>query len=137
MSRHSSGRKGLGVAAAVAVFVLVLSAVGGPARAGGGHRHDGGGFFSFEYSSPAYGYYEPYPYAPAYAYPPVYEPPYGSYDDGPMYYDDDSYEYSSPDRSSSDSYCREFQTSIVIDGRAERAFGTACLQPDGSWAVVN
>jgi hypothetical protein len=133
MSRHSSGGKGLGVAAAVAVFAL--AAVGEPAYAGGRHR-DGGGFFSFEYSSPAYGYYEPYPYAPAYAYPPVYEPPYGSYDDGPMYYEDDSYE-SSPYRSNDGSYCREFQTTVVIDGRPENAFGTACLQPDGSWAVVN
>lgn len=136
MSRHPSARQAFGVVAAV-VAAFALAAVGEPAHAGGGHRHhDGGGFFSFEYSSPAYGYYEPYPYAPAYAYPPVYEPPYGPYDDEPMYYDDDSYESSSPYRSSN-GYCREFQTTIVIDGRAERAFGTACLQPDGSWAVVN
>lgn len=30
-------------------------------------------------------------------------------------------------------YCREFQTKIVIDGRMQDAFGTACRQPDGSW----
>jgi surface antigen len=33
-------------------------------------------------------------------------------------------------------YCREFQTSVVIDGRTENAYGTACRQPDGSWKVV-
>ena len=33
--------------------------------------------------------------------------------------------------------CREYQTSVVIDGRTQTAYGTACRQPDGSWHVVN
>ncbi len=33
--------------------------------------------------------------------------------------------------------CREFETSIVVDGKTEKASGTACRQPDGSWRVVN
>lgn len=33
-------------------------------------------------------------------------------------------------------YCREYQTVITVDGRSERAYGTACRQPDGSWQVV-
>jgi surface antigen len=33
-------------------------------------------------------------------------------------------------------YCREFQTSVTIDGKSEGAYGTACRQPDGSWKVV-
>lgn len=33
-------------------------------------------------------------------------------------------------------YCREYQTSVSIDGRTEQAYGTACRQPDGSWKVV-
>ena len=28
-------------------------------------------------------------------------------------------------------------TTIVVDGRPEKAHGTACLQPDGTWQVVN
>lgn len=32
-------------------------------------------------------------------------------------------------------YCREFQKQIVIDGRTERAYGVACLQPDGTWKI--
>ena len=32
-------------------------------------------------------------------------------------------------------YCREYQTTVVIDGREQAAFGTACQQPDGSWKV--
>jgi hypothetical protein len=33
--------------------------------------------------------------------------------------------------------CREFQQEVTIDGRPQEAYGTACLQPDGSWEVVN
>jgi len=33
--------------------------------------------------------------------------------------------------------CREYQTTILVDGRKERAYGTACRQPDGSWRVMN
>ncbi|MBC7907483.1 MAG: glycine zipper 2TM domain-containing protein [Rhodospirillaceae bacterium] len=33
-------------------------------------------------------------------------------------------------------YCREYQTSVKIDGKSEKAFGTACRQPDGTWQVV-
>ena len=36
-----------------------------------------------------------------------------------------------------DGPCREYQTSVVIDGRTQSAYGTACRQPDGSWKVVN
>lgn len=38
--------------------------------------------------------------------------------------------------SQTNSYCREYQTTVVIDGREQSAFGTACQQPDGSWKVV-
>ena len=34
-------------------------------------------------------------------------------------------------------YCREYRTTVVIGGRMERAYGTACRQPDGSWERVN
>jgi surface antigen len=32
--------------------------------------------------------------------------------------------------------CREFQRSIVIGGRQELGYGTACRQPDGTWHTV-
>jgi len=38
--------------------------------------------------------------------------------------------------SSSGNYCREFQQTVTIGGKTERAYGTACRQPDGSWQVV-
>ncbi len=36
-------------------------------------------------------------------------------------------------QTSSGQYCREYQTTITIAGRAENAYGTACRQADGSW----
>lgn len=33
-------------------------------------------------------------------------------------------------------YCREYQHTVVIDGKEENAYGTACRQPDGSWKIV-
>ncbi len=33
-------------------------------------------------------------------------------------------------------YCREYTKTVSISGRAERAYGTACLRPDGSWEIV-
>lgn len=33
-------------------------------------------------------------------------------------------------------YCREYEQTINVGGRAERGYGTACRQPDGSWQIV-
>ncbi len=33
--------------------------------------------------------------------------------------------------------CREFQQEVTIDGDRTEAYVKACLQPDGSWEVVN
>ena len=38
--------------------------------------------------------------------------------------------------SSSGRYCREFQHTVFIDGKAERGYGTACQEPDGSWEII-
>ncbi len=40
-------------------------------------------------------------------------------------------------RSSSDEYCREYQTTVTIGGRTEQAYGIACRKPDGSWQTGN
>lgn len=34
-------------------------------------------------------------------------------------------------------YCREYTQTVNIGGKTERAYGTACRQPDGSWQIVN
>jgi surface antigen len=33
--------------------------------------------------------------------------------------------------------CREYQSTVVVGGKQEQAYGTACRQADGSWKVVN
>lgn len=33
-------------------------------------------------------------------------------------------------------YCREYQQTITIGGKAEEAYGRACRQPDGTWKIV-
>lgn len=32
-------------------------------------------------------------------------------------------------------YCREYQTEVTIGSKREKAYGTACRQPDGSWKI--
>ena len=39
------------------------------------------------------------------------------------------------DAAASQAYCREYQTKIMIAGKEEMAYGTACLKPDGAWQI--
>ena len=41
-----------------------------------------------------------------------------------------------PSPAAANQQCREFQTPVVIGGREQQAYGTACLQPDGTWSVT-
>lgn len=34
-------------------------------------------------------------------------------------------------------YCREFNQGTSIGGRVQPTYGTACMQPDGSWQIQN
>lgn len=40
-------------------------------------------------------------------------------------------------RSNDGRYCREYQQTIYIDGRAQTANGTACQNKDGTWDLAN
>ena len=33
--------------------------------------------------------------------------------------------------------CREYEHTIMVDGKSEIAKGTACRKPDGTWHVIN
>jgi len=33
--------------------------------------------------------------------------------------------------------CREYETTVTIDGRTETAYGRACRKSDGTWEIVN
>ena len=61
-----------------------------------------------------YGYPPPVAYAPppvAYAQPPT----------APAY---------------DQSFCRNYQTTVVVDGVSQPTSGVACRQPDGTWRIV-
>jgi len=32
--------------------------------------------------------------------------------------------------------CREYQTTIQVNGQPQQSYGTACQQPDGTWRIV-
>jgi surface antigen len=38
-------------------------------------------------------------------------------------------------QNSSGQYCREYQQTVNVGGKQEKAYGTACRQPDGSWKI--
>lgn len=40
-------------------------------------------------------------------------------------------------QTASGTYCREYQTTVVIEGKPDKAYGTACRQADGTWKIVN
>ena len=93
------------------------------------HRH--------HYPYYRYGYYypPPYYYAPAPVYyappppvvyvPPAAPPPLAATPLSPAY------------RTADGRYCREYQATVTVNGAPQPSYGTACLQPDGSWRVVN
>lgn len=33
-------------------------------------------------------------------------------------------------------YCREYETTAMIQGRRQRVYGTACRQPNGTWEMM-
>ena len=37
----------------------------------------------------------------------------------------------------SGTYCREYEQVVTVGGEEQKAYGTACRQPDGTWRVVN
>jgi len=83
------------------------------------------------YQAPAYHQQPPVVYqAPAYqtqaAYQPVQANPYAGYQ-GAVY----------SSGGGSQAYCRQYRANIRIDGQRQPTSGTACLQPDGTWKVVN
>ncbi len=39
-------------------------------------------------------------------------------------------------RAPTGAYCREYQHTDYVGGKAENAYGTACRQPDGSWQIA-
>lgn len=125
--------------------IIVAAALAHPAAADwrgrehGGWHHSYYGYYSggpvYVAPPPVY-YYEPAPVivysSPPpviYAEPPavVYtetEPPIDAVPASPTYAD------------SQGRACREYQSTVVVAGRTQQGYGTACRQPDGAWQIV-
>ena len=86
------------------------------------------GFVSFGVGVPLAG-------PPAYYYPP---PPPVYYYPPPAYYTPPPAAYALPvaQNQAPEQTCREYQSTTTIDGRPQNTYGTACLQPDGTWQIV-
>jgi surface antigen len=48
-----------------------------------------------------------------------------------------SFAANAPYQNNSGQYCREYTQTISVGGQAQKAYGTACRQPDGNWQVVS
>lgn len=40
-------------------------------------------------------------------------------------------------QAASGQYCREYEQTVIIGGKSQRSYGTACRQPDGSWQLTS
>ena len=91
------------------------------------HGHDRGHYYH-PYYGPHYIYSAP---RPVYYYPaPVYvQAPQTVVVQQPAYYQQP--------QMAQNGYCREFTRTIYIDGVPQKGYGNACLQPDGSWQLVD
>lgn len=119
-----------------AIALLGAASLATPALARGGHVSIGIGLGFPIYPAYGYGgyggYYDPY-YRPYYAPPPVvyaappvvYQEPVQAVPTSPIY------------RGRDGQYCREYQSTVRVDGRYENSYGTACQEPDGSWHIAD
>ena len=78
---------------------------------------------------------------PAYYYPPppvvAYPPPAPVYyAPAPVYAPPPATAYAPPP-AEPQGECREYQSTTTIAGQPQSMVGTACLQPDGTWRIVN
>ncbi len=140
---------------ALAGMAVSLPAVTSPAKAdsfrlsfssgGYGHGYGHRRHHHHHYRPHHYGYRyygPPVVYAPPpvyYAPPPprvVYVPPSPAY--APTYSAMPTVTGTAPAYRTADGrYCREYQSSVSVGGGMQPSYGTACLEPDGSWRIVD
>ncbi len=93
----------------------------------GRHHHGNSFHIGLGFVFPLYSYGYPY-YVPA----PVYTVP-AQLPPAAAQPDQRSYTASREEAA----YCREYTKKVLVDGIEEMAYGTACLQDNGSWRIMN
>ena len=120
----------IGASIILTMAVVAIGALLPPSAYAGGRHHGFGHGFHHGHHGLHFGFgfaFSPYPYyAPVYVAPLQQPRPRVVYSQHPQ---------NKPRKKSA--YCREYTKKIVVDGKEARAYGTACLQDDGSWRMVN
>ena len=116
------------IAAAAALAILGLGATVAAPHQAEARVFVGIGVGPAYYPAPYYYYPPPYYYAPP---PVVYAPP------PPIAPPVVAQPTSEPYTTGTGQTCREYQTTVTVNGQPQPSHGTACLQPDGSWRIVN
>ena len=44
---------------------------------------------------------------------------------------------SEPYRTADGRYCREYQSTVMVNGQPQPSYGMACQMPDGTWHIMN
>lgn len=114
---------GAGTAVAVGIGIIGLVAIA--SALSNQHRQDQVEHYPVDTTGPNGGWYNPD--TQSQNYPPSTNPT------GPRYAANDQFNDGSTFDPRSCRQTREYQTKVTIGGRTENAYGTACLQADGSW----
>ena len=119
----------IGASIILTMAVVAIGALLPPSAYAGGRHHGFGHGFHHGHHGLHFGFgfaFSPYPY-----YAPVYVAP---AQPSPTVVYRQRAQIIPREKSA---YCREYTKKIVVDGKEARAYGTACLQDDGSWRMVN
>ena len=66
---------------------------------------------------------------------PIFGPPPVVYAPPPVVYAPPTVVYA-PASAAVSQTCRPYQSTIQVNGQPQQSYGTACLQPDGTWRIV-
>jgi hypothetical protein len=145
MVKRTVGRLALGAAGLMALSAVAVMSAPAPAHADSFafgyssgyaprhyHRpyHRGYGASYVYVAPPPVYYYPPPPPRVVYANPPVYVAP-----PPPIVYQQPQTLPGGP-LQASQGYCREYQSTTIVNNQQVPTYGTACQQPDGSWQIV-
>lgn len=123
------------VIGALALFAAPRAEAGTSVYFGFGHYFGDYGHHGYwRHHHHHHGYWRHWHPRPRYHRPPVYDDDIEDWQPAPAGPEPSA---ASPPPSAPAAYCREYTTTVVIDGVEREAYGTACRQKDGSWRIMD
>lgn len=92
------------------------------------------GGVAFGHPSPHHYRHHRYSHYPRYYSRPYYAPRYYVVEPQPVYIQPQPAQLAAPQP---ERYCREYTREVTVAGKKQESFGQACMQPNGSWEIVN